>query len=525
MFEDESTRVDIFVFFSTFCSAKGAIPALIISTLISFGIGSTVGMVPDVISDRFSRLHYHYDGPSCSHFDRAHKPDSCQLGADEAQAASAWAALFLNILTLMCNSVVGCSTDVQGRRPIVIASVFLFCLAPFSLVMILWIDSIGPALYYISYCLSGIVNYLSIIFASLSDTMPDEYRAGGYAVIMSGFYAGFALAPSFALFLSHFQVALLSFALTLAAMIVALLAFPETLPEDVAARNRIRLTEAEELETSGLQWIMKSASQPLYEIAILNRDEVIRFVAVGSFFSSMVFATDTNLLLYYIESELNVRDKDVAQMFFVMGILGVVMQAFLLQPLTQLLGEKGLLVTSFLSGTFHNFLYGIAKSKTTIYVALSFSQLTRTNFPLLSSFASKNASVDEQGKVQGALFALNALGAAIGPLCMQMVYSQTKHSRGPGTMFLFASGLYAMGALAVMRIPQKQSLTSISDNEPDSDVRDMEEPLLQDLDQRNLDQSIYSLIILLQAIVRSCKDILSCLRTKLAMADKSRGEI
>jgi len=99
-------------------------------------------------------------------------------------------------------------------------------------------------------------------------------------------------------------------------------------------------------------------------ISILNRGAVIRLVAMGSFFCSIVFATDSNLLLFYIEDQLNVRDKDNARrIFFVMGMLGIMFQAFLLHPLTQCLKEKGLLATSFLPGTLHSLLYGLARDE------------------------------------------------------------------------------------------------------------------------------------------------------------------
>jgi hypothetical protein len=242
---------------------------------------------------------------------------------------------------------------------------------------------------------------------------------------------------------------------------------------------------------------------------------------MGSFFSSMVYATDSNLLLFYIEDELDVRDKDIAQMFFVMGILGIMFQAFLLQPMTQCLGEKGLLVTSFLSGTLHNLLYGLARDKRCIYVALAFSQLTKTNYPILSSLASKDASAHEQGQVvsfayfeflignghhgiigkcqwssllfhilsishhlfsrceqQGALFALNALGAAIGPLSMQAIYDKTKNTLGPGTMFFFASFLYAIGTVFVSCISSTKEAIAVAEEENIRTETDLEEPLL-----------------------------------------------
>lgn len=475
---EQPPRVDLMRFFLTFCKTRGAIPALVISTLLSFGIGSTVGVVPDVLSDRYSRLYYGYDGPPCSNFDRVRKPGACQQGADQAQDASAWASLLLSTLTLVCNPVVGSVSDVRGRRGMIIASISLTTLAPLVLVWMQWFDTVDPMWYYIANSLVGMVNYMSIIFAAMSDIIPDEYRAASYAIILAGFYAGFSLAPSFALLMSHFQVSVLSLLFTLGALVCAVTFFHETLPDDVAERNRVQCLEHDEEETTTGRWIISAMTRPVRDISILNRDTVIRLVAVGSFFSSMVFATDSNLLLFYIEDQLDVRDKDIAQMFFVMGILGIMFQAILLQPLTQCLGEKGLLVTSFLSGTLHNLLYGLARDKRCIYVALAFSQLTKINYPILSSLASKGASADEQGRVQGALFALNALGAAIGPLSMQAIYDKTKNNLGTGTMFFFASFLYATGTVFVSCIPSKKEVIAVAEEENIGTETDLEEPLI-----------------------------------------------
>jgi Na+/melibiose symporter-like transporter len=340
--------------------------------------------------------------------------------------------------------------------------------------------------YYISNSIIGIINYTSIVFAALSDTMPEEFRAASFAMILAGFYGGFALAPSLPLLMSHFQVSLLSSILVLGAFLFTLAAFPETLPDSLAASNRQQAhsdenENADENPTSSLQMLLDALTRPFREVMILNRDLVIRLVAVGSFFSAIVYSTDHSLVVFYIENHLNVRDKDIAQMFFLMGILGIVFQAFLLQPMVTCLGEKGLLVTSFLSGTLHNFLYGVARDKSCIYVAFSLSQLTKTNFPILSSLASKGASPNEQGQVQGALFALNALGSAIGPLSMQFIYERTKDNLGPGTMFLFASFLYFVGTVAVSFIPVEKETSSTSSevDSPDCGSGDPEEPLLQ----------------------------------------------
>ena len=148
----------------------------------------------------------------------------------------------------------------------------------------------------------------------------------------------------------------------------------------------------------------------------------------------MVFAADSTLVIYYVEEQLDVQESDIAFMCFFLGAAGVIIQGGLLQPLIALFGEKGLLILSYICGAVHNFLYGAARSKATIYVALVFSQLTKTNLPLLSSLASKNVEAHEQGRVQGALFATNAIANAVGPLSMEYVQRRTQAHWGKGKL-------------------------------------------------------------------------------------------
>lgn len=486
---EQTTSLDIKRFFSEFVNAKSAITVLITSVLLSFGRGCTAGVTPEILSDRYARLYHNYDGPACANFNHELAPEACRNGADNAQEASAWGALLMNILALFCNPVVGSLSDIHGRRIMLIISICLSTLSPAVFVMMQMIKPMDPFYYYLANSVGGSINYIAIIFAALSDTIPEEFRAASFALIMAGFYGGFALAPTLPLLMNHFQVSIVSFILSLGAFLFTFGAFSETLPEEIAAsygQDQTMLDEnnnTNEDTSSSLQCFWNLLTPPFREAMILNRNMVIRLVALGSFLSAIVYSTDVNLVIFYIENQLNVRDKDIAQMFVVMGILGVAFQAFLLQPMLKCLGEKGLLVVSFVSGTVHNLLYGVARGKAGIYVALSLSQLTKTNYPVLSSIASKGASPNQQGALQGALFAVGALGSAIGPISMQFIYDRTENNPklGPGTMFLFASFLYFLGTVAVSFIPVESetsgtlSGTDQSENERD----DLEEPLLE----------------------------------------------
>jgi len=228
-------------------------------------------------------------------------------------------------------------------------------------------------------------------------------------------------------------------------------------------------------------------------MAILNREPILRLLAVASFLAAAVYSTDSSLVLFYIEDHLGVTERGIANMFVVMGLLGVILQGIGLQPLIYALGEHGLLVVSFVSGTIHNLLYGLARNAGTITVALSLSQVTKLGYPVLSSLCSQRVGPHEQGRVQGALLALNALGGAVGPVVLNRIYERTEQIDsgsdsdgnggssgwawfGPGTMFVVASGLYFLGTIVVLVISCRDSSSSTTDRDPRNEGSDETNP-------------------------------------------------
>ena len=371
-----------------------------------------------------------------------------------------------NMFTLLCNSAIETMSDTYGRRGVLVLSMFLSTISPAVLVLLQIIPTMDSFWFYASNSIVGVVNYVSICFTVLSDVIPKRYRTPGFGLFMGTFYLGFSLSPSMTFIFTHWQVSIFSFIMMILGFIYTVCFLPETLPSHVAIHNQQQSIRSS--ESIGIMII-----RPLQGLKILNQNMAIRLVAVGAFISGMVYSTDATLCLYYFENHLHVNDSDLARMFLVMGFVGIVIQAFLLKFLLQILGEKGLLVTSFISGTIHNLIYGLAQTKFLIYVALSLSQLTKTNFPILSSLASAHATDYQQGSIQGALFALSALANAIGPMCLQLFSSN-------GQMFVVASGLYLIGTLVVSFLPDKKR--------QDEDNGDLEEPLLT-LEERPIDVS------------------------------------
>ena len=114
--EAEATAIQKYIRFLKVFGGRGGPYVLVFTLFVSTAMGSTVGLIPDIMGDRYSRMRYGWEGPDCSTFDRASKPEACQSGSDDAQGAAALSSLVKNLLTLLFNSMIASWTDLNGRK-------------------------------------------------------------------------------------------------------------------------------------------------------------------------------------------------------------------------------------------------------------------------------------------------------------------------------------------------------------------------------------------------------------------------
>jgi hypothetical protein len=106
-------------FIVQFAKTKGPPQITFLMMLVAIGLGSTIGVVPAVMTDRFARLNHGYSGEQfCSSYDikNGDKPEACFLGSADAQTAVASSNLISNVLTFVTSSVIGSLSDEHGRR-------------------------------------------------------------------------------------------------------------------------------------------------------------------------------------------------------------------------------------------------------------------------------------------------------------------------------------------------------------------------------------------------------------------------
>ena len=461
-------------FVQSFISSKGPPQIVALVILLALGFGSVIGVVPQIMADRYARLHHGYQGNKlCGDFPMQEKPQACLEGSADAQNAVAIEQLISNGLTFLTSSLVGSISDQYGRKYLLSVGIGLSILSPLFLLMIQMNPLMSPIWYYTVGAVQGIINWIALALSALSDVMKPEWRAPAFGLLLAGFSLGFALAPLLALSLGHFLVSILSLTTVVLGFVVTIFFLPETLSEASAARAK---EEREQLQTSPdmgtMDTILTFLYRPIWELSILKRSRLFVLLSILAFFSGLVTSGDRTLLLYYVEARLGFTDRDVATMFILIGFLGIFVQGVLLKFVNDLLGERRLVSLCFLLGVAYNVLYGIAETKATIFFAVALSSVGGMAFPTISAIKANNVNDCEQGRIQGALYSLQALASASGPIVLTAVYNVTKDGSmfGPGTMFLVAALLYLVAVYCACVLPDEaNSRTARSSGLPGND--------------------------------------------------------
>lgn len=377
-------------FIEEFVYSKGPPQIVILIMLLAFGFGSTIGVVPAVVTDRYARLNHGYsDEKECSEYAMGMKPQACLDGSADAQNAVAIEQLISNTFTFFTSSLIGSLSDEHGRKGILVLGIFLSSLSPLCLLLLQIRPQMNPFWYYCVGSIQGLINWIAVALSALSDVMPPKWRAPSFGLLLAGFSLGFAMAPQLALMLGHLKVTVVSLCMVLIGLMVIVCTFPETLPPENAAEAR----RARQQHTEGLKGkdrLFWNLYRPLWELSILNRSRLFRLLSALAFFSGLVQSGDRTLIIYYIEERLGFNDKDIAIMFAIIGLLGIFVQGVVLKILNDAIGERRLVTLCFVLGSLHNLLYGIATNKATIFLAVSISSLVGMAFPTISAIKANN---------------------------------------------------------------------------------------------------------------------------------------
>lgn len=102
-------------FIQFFFKSRGPPQIVMLSMLFALSLGSTVGVVPAILTERYAVLYHNFDG-ECSDYGMDDKPQACIDGSSDAQTAAAASSFVSNVATFLTSSLIGSISDEYGRR-------------------------------------------------------------------------------------------------------------------------------------------------------------------------------------------------------------------------------------------------------------------------------------------------------------------------------------------------------------------------------------------------------------------------
>ena len=332
-----------------------------------------------------------------------------------------------SFMQLIFSPVWGSWSDRIGRRPIMLMSTFG---AVIAYTIFGFAGSISVL--FLSRIVAGMMGgNISTAQAYIADVTDNENRARGMGLIGAAFGIGFVIGPATATGLIHpsfhefiagigfadfaswmeanrfalpgFFAAFLSFC----SFLMVLFKLPETVDKSASKeKDAYRRPSVFSPRFWRLLSEQKGSSARGFLIPLI----------IGFFLLSFGESSLYSAFPLFAESQLNMSAEDVGIQFFYIGIIAVIVQGFLIKPLTNVFAEEKIFLVGNILMVIGLGLIPLAHNMITLALFLCLMALGKSlNTPTITSLISQEASEDNYGAVMGASQGLSGLGRMIGP--------------------------------------------------------------------------------------------------------------
>lgn len=331
-----------------------------------------------------------------------------------------------SFMQLIFSPIWGSWSDRIGRRPIMLLSTFG---AVIAYIIFGLAESLGVLFF--SRVIAGMMGgNISTAQAYIADVTDSENRARGMGLIGAAFGIGFVVGPASATALIHpsfhefvaglgfvefaawmgenrfalpgFFAAFLSFC----SFLMVLFVLPETVD---TSKKREPVFKKPSVFTPRFWKLLseqKGKSARGYLIPLVIGFFLLSFGESSLYSSFPLFA----------EGELNMTAEQVGVQFFYIGIIAVVIQGFLIKPLTIAFAEEKLFMVGNILMVIGLGLIPLATNMLTLALFLGLMAVGKSlNTPTITSLISKEADIDNVGAIMGVSQGLSGLGRMIGP--------------------------------------------------------------------------------------------------------------
>ncbi|XP_025787276.1 LOW QUALITY PROTEIN: hippocampus abundant transcript-like protein 1 [Puma concolor] len=397
------------------------------------------------------------------------------------------------LLSFLSAPLIGALSDVWGRKPFLLGTVFFTCF-PIPLMRI------SPWWYFAMISVSGVFSVtFSVIFAYVADVTQEHERSTAYGWVSATFAASLVSSPAIGAYLSaSYGDSLVVLVATVVAVLdicFILLAVPESLPEKMRP----------------LSWGAKISwkqADPFASLKKVGKDSTVLLICITVFLSYLPEAGQYSSFFLYLRQVIGFGSVKIAAFIAMVGILSIVAQTVFLTILMRSLGNKNTVLLGLGFQMFQLAWYGFGSQAWMMWAAGTVAAMSSITFPAVSALVSRNAESDQQGVAQGIITGIRGLCNGLGPALYGFIFymfhveltelepelnSDNTALQGaviPGPPFLFGACIVLMSFLVALFIPEYSkgsgiqkhsnsisgSLTNMPERGSDEDI----EPLLQD---------------------------------------------
>ncbi len=349
--------------------------------------------------------------------------------AQEFAASAVMIGLLYSVysfMQLIFSPIWGSLSDRIGRRPIMLLSTFGAVLA---YIIFGLAESLGVLFF--SRIVAGVMGgNISTAQAYIADVTDAENRARGMGLIGAAFGIGFVVGPASATLLIHpsfhdfvagigfvefaewmrankfalpgFFAALLSFC----SFLMVLFKLPETVD---TSKERPKEMRRPSVFTPRF-WRQLSKQK-----TVTSRGFLIPLI-IGFFLLSFGESSLYSAFPLFAEQELNLTAEQVGIQFFYIGIVTVLIQGFLIKPLTNNFAEEKIFIVGNVLMIIGLAAIPFTGSMFQLALALCLMAVGKSlNTPTITSLISKEAEDEHVGAVMGTAQGMSGLGRMIGP--------------------------------------------------------------------------------------------------------------
>ena len=356
-----------------------------------------------------------------------------QFTGGDTAAASEWNVLFATTWGLMqfvVGPILGMLSDRVGRRPVLLIS-------NFGLAVDFLFMALAPSLWwlYVGRILNGMTAAsFSTAGAYLADVTAPESRAKSFGMLTSAFSFGFLVGPTLGGFLGAYSLRLPFFVaagITALNWLYGLLILPESLPK--------------EKRLATFNW---GRANPLGSLRLLQSHRGLLALASVAFLFQLAQIVLPQVFVLYTTYRFHWPTWVLGLTFPITGIMGVIVQMFLVGPAVARFGERRIVLIGCVAGALGFFWYGAATNGWLYMLGAPLFAFSGFIMPGLQGLMTQRVSPNQQGQLQGANQSLQGIASCIGPLIFGESFAWSL--RHDATLHMPGLAIYIAGGLLVL---------------------------------------------------------------------------